>query len=185
MREPPDGDLQGWFHRRLAGDARRGKGRPAGPRGSGRRPSGQPQEAGGPLREPGGARRCAATCPDGHGRMPQELPAGGLLSHPRALDSRGEMIEDVDEALRTLVRREAVPGGDIDVAFDAPTKDWSSRRNTPTVDLYLYDIREDMPRRDVGRVDLPNAEGRTVAHRLPPRFFKLSYLLTAWTQRPE
>jgi len=93
------------------------------------------------------------------------------------------VIHEIDESIRALVRREVT--GDVEVVFDAPTKDWASRRNTPTIDVYLYDIREDMRRRQLGRVDLPNAEGRTVAHRLPPRFFKLSYLLTAWTQRPE
>jgi len=51
------------------------------------------------------------------------------------------MIYEVDEALRAMVRRDALPGSDVEVVFDAPTKDWASRRNTPTVDIYLYDIR--------------------------------------------
>jgi uncharacterized protein DUF4255 len=95
------------------------------------------------------------------------------------------VIHDVDESIRALIRRELGDGGDIEVVFDAPTKEWASRRNAPTIDVYLYDVREDMRRRQMGVVDLPNAEGRTTAHRQPPRFFKLSYLLTAWTQRPE
>jgi len=95
------------------------------------------------------------------------------------------MIHDVDESLRALIRREVDDHGEVEVAFDAPTKEWAARRNTPTIDLYLYDIREDMRRRQAGIVDLPNDDGRTVSRRQPPRFFKLSYLLTAWTQRPE
>jgi hypothetical protein len=95
------------------------------------------------------------------------------------------MIHDVDESIRGLIRREVSDHGDVDVVFDAPTKEWAARRNAPTIDVYLYDVREDMRRRQVGIVDLPNEEGRTVARREPPRFFKLSYLLTAWTQRPE
>jgi hypothetical protein len=95
------------------------------------------------------------------------------------------MIHDVDESIRALVRREVTSQGDVEVVFEAPTKEWASRRSAPTIDIYLYDIREDMRRRQLGRVDLINDDGRTVAHRLPPRFFKLSYLLTAWTQRPE
>jgi hypothetical protein len=55
------------------------------------------------------------------------------------------MIQDVDESLRALVRRDAVPGNEVEVLLDAPTKDWASRRNTPTLDLYLYDLREDLP----------------------------------------
>jgi hypothetical protein len=95
------------------------------------------------------------------------------------------MIEDVDDALRALVRREAVPGTDVEVAFDAPTKDWSSRRNTPTVDLYLYDIREDLQRRQVMWQDMRDQTGFVSDRRPPPRYYKLSYLVTAWTQRPE
>ena len=59
------------------------------------------------------------------------------------------MIQDLDESLRALVRRDAMDGSGVEISFDAPTKDWSARRNTPTVDLYLYDIREDMARREV------------------------------------
>jgi hypothetical protein len=127
----------------------------------------------------------AVGCPDGQARLPQELPAGGLLGHPGAPDPQEAMIQDVDEALRALVRREVMNGSDVDVAFDAPTKDWSSRRNTPTLDLYLYDIREDMQRREVMWQAMRDAGGRVTDRRPPPRHYKLSYLVTAWTQRPE
>ena len=59
------------------------------------------------------------------------------------------MIQDVDETLRTLVRREALNGSEVEIAFDAPNRDWAARRNAPTLDLYLYDIREDVQRREV------------------------------------
>lgn len=95
------------------------------------------------------------------------------------------MIHEVDETIRAFIRRDALGGTDIEVAFDAPTKEWSSRRNAPTVDVYLYDIREDVRRREVGRVDSKAEDGRVTARLQPPRWFKLSYLLTAWTQRPE
>ena len=98
------------------------------------------------------------------------------------------MIQDVDESLRALVKRDALNGSKADIAFDAPNKEWSSRRNTPTVDLYLYDIREDLEQREVMweevRGDSQNARLIT-ERRPPPRRFKLSYLVTAWTQRPE
>jgi len=94
------------------------------------------------------------------------------------------VIHEVDEALRALLRRDALKGTEVEVVFDAPTKEWSSRRNAPTADVYLYDIREDVRRRQVGRVDV--REGERVRERVqPPRWFKLSYLVTAWTQRPE
>lgn len=94
------------------------------------------------------------------------------------------MIPEVDHALRTLIEREAVDPVEVEVEFDAPTKDWAGRRNAPTVDVYLYDIREDLRRRERGWIN--EYEGNRIRNRhLPPRYFKLSYLVAAWTQRPE
>jgi hypothetical protein len=95
------------------------------------------------------------------------------------------VIHAVDESLRALIRRDVINDSDIEVVFEAPTKDWAARRNSPTIDVYLYDIREDLRRRQLGLVDMHDENGRTVARRQPPRFFKLSYLMTAWTQRTE
>jgi hypothetical protein len=95
------------------------------------------------------------------------------------------MIHDVDESLRALLSRDALNGSAVDIAFDAPTKDWVARRNAPIVNLYLYDIREDLSRRDTAWIDIRDADGRVTERRLPPRRFRLSYLATAWTQRPE
>ncbi|MGY1640637.1 DUF4255 domain-containing protein [Geodermatophilus sp. SYSU D00703] len=94
------------------------------------------------------------------------------------------MIHDVDSALRALILREGLDGADAEVVFDAPTKDWAGRRTAPTVDVYLYDIREDLRRRERGMINEYDDARRVVARRLPPRHFKLSYLITAWTQRP-
>jgi hypothetical protein len=94
------------------------------------------------------------------------------------------MISDVDAALAELLRSEAVAGG-AEVVFDAPTKEWASRRNSPTIDVFLYDIREDVGRRDAQPEVVRNEDGRVIDRRPPPRRFKLSYLITAWTRRPE
>jgi hypothetical protein len=95
------------------------------------------------------------------------------------------VIEDVDESLRALVRRDALNGSEVEVAFDAPTREWAARRNTPTVDLYLYDVREDLARREVMWEAVHNERGRVTERRSPPRYYRLSYLVTAWTQRPQ
>ena len=54
------------------------------------------------------------------------------------------VIADLDEALRRLMRRELERHGfeGVEVAFDAPSKDWSGKLTSPTVDLFLYDLRE-------------------------------------------
>jgi hypothetical protein len=95
------------------------------------------------------------------------------------------VIHEVDETLRTIVRRDVINGSDIEVVFDAPTKDWASRRNTPTIDIYLYDIREDPKRRQAGVLEVRDDQGRITGKRAIPRVYKFSYLVTAWTQRPE
>jgi hypothetical protein len=95
------------------------------------------------------------------------------------------VIHEVDEALRTMFRTDALAGGQVTVVFDAPTRDWAAKVNAPTVNLYLYDIREDMRRRERGLLNEYDEQGTIVARRRPPRYFKLSYLITAWTRRPE
>jgi len=95
------------------------------------------------------------------------------------------MIHEVDEALRVLFRADPLAGGQVTVVFDAPTRDWAAKVNAPTVNLYLYDIREDMRRRERGLLNEYDEHGTVTARRRPPRYFKLSYLITAWTRRPE
>jgi hypothetical protein len=95
------------------------------------------------------------------------------------------MIHDVDESLRELAKRDVLNGARVEISFEAPNKDWAARRNTPTLNFYLYDIREDLTRREVQFEEIRNEFGRVVDRRKPPRLFKLSYLVTAWTQRPE
>jgi hypothetical protein len=94
------------------------------------------------------------------------------------------VIYEVDDSLRALIRAQALQGTDVDVVFDAPTKDWAARRNEPTVNLFLYDIREDLRRRQRGLVNEYDGAAVRARHQ-PPQHFKLSYLMTAWTQRPE
>ncbi len=96
------------------------------------------------------------------------------------------MIELFDETLRGLVQAEVVDGtGQIEIAFDAPTKEWAAKRNAPALDLYLYDIREDLDRRDAHWEAVRDEDGRIVQRHPPARRYRLSYLVTAWTQRPE
>jgi hypothetical protein len=95
------------------------------------------------------------------------------------------MIHEVDQLLERLVRRDALNGSTVELQFDAPNKDWVARRNAPTVDMYLYDIREDLQRRVPAWEDARGDDGKVKDRYLPPRRFKLAYLVTAWTQRSE
>jgi hypothetical protein len=95
------------------------------------------------------------------------------------------VIDEIDESLRRLVLRDAVNGSGVELSFEAPTREWAARRNAPTINVYLYDIREDLERREVEYEAVRDADGRVTERRAPPRRYTLSYLLTVWTQRPE
>ncbi len=126
----------------------------------------------------------AAWCPLGQEDLPGSLTRT-RWSADAAVGTVIRMIPEVDNALRSLIEREATNGTEVEVMFEAPTKDWASRRNVPTIDVYLYDIREDLRRRERGLINEYDSTDRITTRHLPPRHFKLSYLVTAWTQRPE
>src|SRR3954467_5056022 len=95
------------------------------------------------------------------------------------------MLADLDETLRGLVRSELERHGfeGVDIAFDAPSREWSGQLSKPTVNVFLYDLREaeglrtsEWARSTVG--------GRTVEGR-PPMVMECSYAVTAWTQAVE
>ena len=123
-------------------------------------------------------------CTFGQQAVPCSLTSAGWSAGP-SVGTVIRVIHEVDIALRSLIEREATDGTEVEVVFDAPTKDWASRRNVPTIDVYLYDIREDLRRRERGLINEYDELDRITTRHLPPRHFKLSYLVTAWTQRPE
>lgn len=95
------------------------------------------------------------------------------------------MIHEVDEVLKGLLGGGALAGSGIEVSFEAPTRDWAARRNAPVINAYLYDIREDVARRQRGQMTVRNEQDVVVRRRQPPRWFRLSYLVTAWTKTPQ
>ncbi|WP_326587571.1 DUF4255 domain-containing protein [Streptomyces sp. NBC_01294] len=95
------------------------------------------------------------------------------------------MIHEVDEGLRRLLAESGLEASGVEVVFDAPTRDWAARRSAPTVCVFLYDIREDHTRRGSGAGEVYDADGFVVARRTPPRWFDLTYLVTAWASRPQ
>jgi len=95
------------------------------------------------------------------------------------------VIHEVDEGLRRLLGESGLEASGVDVVFDAPTRDWAARRSAPTVCVFLYDIREDAVRRGSGSGEVYDEDGHLVARRSPPRWFELTYLVTAWATRPQ
>jgi Pvc16 N-terminal domain/Carboxypeptidase regulatory-like domain len=93
-------------------------------------------------------------------------------------------LADLDEFLRILLRQELSATGfdTIEVAFDAPNRDWASRLTQPTVNLFLYELRENRKRRQAhwdGATDgSPNLSR-------PPLWLDVSYTLTAFSTAVE
>jgi hypothetical protein len=95
------------------------------------------------------------------------------------------MLADLDESLRTLLQRELGRHGfdNVEVAFDAPAKEWSSQLAAPTVNVFLYDLRESTEHRHRA-VDERRTNGGAFETR-PPLILECSYAITAWTQAVE
>jgi hypothetical protein len=96
------------------------------------------------------------------------------------------MISDVDEALRNLILDSlTVSRQNVDIKYDLPSRDWASRLNRPTINLFLFDIRENLRLRGAEQArQIPLADGKVEIRRNPVRI-DLRYLLTAWTKDPE
>jgi hypothetical protein len=91
-------------------------------------------------------------------------------------------IADLDEALRTLLKRELDKHGfeGVEIAFDAPSKDWSGKLTGPTVDLFLYDMREALDRANATPSERRSNGTAVISD--PPLQLELTYAVTAWTK---
>src|SRR5918999_5432049 len=94
-------------------------------------------------------------------------------------------IADLDEALRALLRRELKRHGfeGVEIAFDAPSRDWSGKLTSPTVDLFLYDLREASDRAQLSPSE-QRGNGQSVVTS-PALQLELTYAVTAWTKAVE
>ena len=90
------------------------------------------------------------------------------------------MIQDVDDTLKELlVQMVPIDTTLIDIKFDMPNKDWSATVTKPTINLFLYDIRENQELRSSQRTITRNGNAG-VETRAPVRI-DLRYMITAWT----
>jgi hypothetical protein len=90
------------------------------------------------------------------------------------------LIDAVDSALEKLLKREL--GRGADVSFDPPAKDWVGReRKRALLDVHLIEVRED-PALRAGGLELspPTENGGARTRRPAPRWFRLSYWISAW-----
>ena len=95
------------------------------------------------------------------------------------------MISDLDEVLRQLLIRELpVKNSEVDIEFDQPVREWSSRLTKPTLNLFLHDLRENNTLRQADWEIQKNGDGTYTRRRKSLRL-DLRYMITAWTAEPE
>ncbi|MBW2057774.1 MAG: DUF4255 domain-containing protein [Deltaproteobacteria bacterium] len=92
------------------------------------------------------------------------------------------MIQDLDRTLEELLRRElpAELVSQITISFATPDEQFPPPSVTlPSVDLFLYDIRENRDLRTNEWIVERESDGSTTKRR-PPVRVECSYLITAW-----
>jgi len=96
------------------------------------------------------------------------------------------MFADLDESIRQLlVQRGHLNSGEIDISFDMPTREWAAGIAKPTVNLYLYDIRENTELRDPRPYRVSRGEGNTAHKNMPDFRVDLTYRITAFANSVE
>ncbi|PJF45055.1 MAG: hypothetical protein CUN55_00760 [Phototrophicales bacterium] len=95
------------------------------------------------------------------------------------------MIHDLDETIKQILyTRGRLNRDDVDIVFDQPTGEWAASLNKPTINLYLYDIRENLERRYTAPLEVERTD-RSGKRIFPPRRVDINYLITVWAKEPE
>jgi hypothetical protein len=107
------------------------------------------------------------------------------MTMPTTLVPLNTMLADLDETLRNMLKRELGRHGfdGVEIVFDAPDKEWSATLSSPTVNLFLYDLREAIEHRPIDWYPQPGNGGRKELR--PPLRLDASYAVTAWTRAVE
>ena len=98
------------------------------------------------------------------------------------------MITDLDETIRQLLKEELpIKNNEIEVSFDQPKRENSAKWTKPTVNLFLYDVRENNVLRQHQWEQIANAnrgDNRNRRKRSPMRV-DCFYMLTTWAADPD
>jgi hypothetical protein len=97
------------------------------------------------------------------------------------------MFDDLDETIRQLLITEMpVKNGEVEISFDQPKREWSAHQSRPTVNLFLYDVRENNTLRQHQWEQMPGSGKDGMAHlKRTPYRVDCTYMLTTWASVPE
>jgi hypothetical protein len=94
------------------------------------------------------------------------------------------MFADLDESIRQLlIRHVPLDPAEIDVSFEAPDREWSGRLSRPTVNCFLYDVRENHEMRKTDW-EMSTSNGKASRHK-PLIRIDATYQVSAWARAPE
>lgn len=98
------------------------------------------------------------------------------------------MFSDLDESIKNMLTAEIpLKNGQVDIKFAQPVREWSTKLVKPTINFYLYDVRENVmlrqhqweqQRQNGSRLDI------TSMKRTPFRV-DCCYMLTTWASEPD
>src|SRR5579871_4813914 len=96
------------------------------------------------------------------------------------------MFADLDETIRQLlIKGVPLDLSEVDVSFEAPDREWSGRLSRPTINCFLYDVRENLVLRATDFETMRNnGKGITTSKRFPARI-DATYQVTIWARAPE
>ena len=96
-----------------------------------------------------------------------------------------QIIDDVNFTIENLMKKEFGTELPFNISFAVPSRDFSPiSSEKPTVNFYLYDIRENVELRSNEPLIEKRSDGTVVKKRPPPRI-KLFYCVTAWSPADE
>ena len=98
------------------------------------------------------------------------------------------MIADLDETIKQLLVTDMpIKNGEIDVKFDQPKREWSAKLTKPTVNFFLYDLRENVELRQAQYQKIMNGNPREniAAMKKAPHRIDCYYMMTTWATEPE
>jgi Pvc16 N-terminal domain len=96
------------------------------------------------------------------------------------------VFADVDDTIRQLlIDHVPLDLAEVDVSFDAPDREWSARLSRPTVNCFLYDVRQNVERRDAEWSVTRDMRTNVVTRRQGPLRIDATYYVTVWARMPE
>ncbi|MBW4493647.1 MAG: DUF4255 domain-containing protein [Oscillatoria princeps RMCB-10] len=91
------------------------------------------------------------------------------------------MLDDLDLTLEELLKLElpATLAGQVSISFATPDSDLATKVQLPAIDLFLYDVRENVELRDSEWL-VERQNNGTATKKRPPVRVDCSYAITVW-----